>query len=233
MGNMNETERNVDIVFCIDATASMGNCIEDVKKHARRFKEDLVERLLANSTSITSLRVRLIVFRDYGVDTDAMVKTDFFDLTNGADQSKFEAALNRIEARGGGDEPENGLEALYFAMTSKFFNRKKDRQVIVLFTDTDALDLGKRKGNPGYPNDMVNIDELQEIWSCFGPKSQFYTLGNRQKRLVLFAPKNTVYDDLGKILDRTIFVEVDKGNGMKDIKFDEVISTLVASVSQV
>lgn len=228
-----ETERNVDVVFCIDGTGSMGPLIDNVKDNIKKFKEDLVEGLLAASTSISSLRTKVIVFRDYKNDDPAIEISDFFDLTTGADDAAFENCVNSIEAFGGGDEPENGLEALYYAMTSDFNNKKKDRQVIVLFTDTDALPLKERATEASYPTDMVDMDGLQAIWSCQGATSQMYKLGSRQKRLVLFAPEGTVYDDLSKVLDRTIYSPVVPSEGLKDLNFEDIIQTLIASVASV
>lgn len=228
-----ETERNVDVVFCIDGTGSMGPLIENVKKNIKKFKDDLLDGLLSVNTKITSLRTKVIVFRDYGTDDAPMEISDFFDLTTGADEAAFTSCVNGITAYGGGDEPENGLEALFYAMTSDFNNKKKDRQVIVLFTDTDALALKERASSSEYPADMVDMTGLQTIWSCTGATSQTYKLGSRQKRLVMFAPENTVYDDLSKILDNVMFTAVDPATGLEELNFDDIVKTLIASVSGV
>lgn len=36
-------ERNIDIVMCIDATSSMGPCIDNVRKNAKKFYTDFVD----------------------------------------------------------------------------------------------------------------------------------------------------------------------------------------------
>ena len=94
--NTRKTDRNVDIVFCIDGTGSMRDCIDTLKDNALKFQSDLSTYLLNNNTNITSLRVKLITFRDYGCDVNAMVETDFYELP--LDEAEFKQALSEIEA---------------------------------------------------------------------------------------------------------------------------------------
>ena len=72
---------NVDIVFCIDATGSMDNVINIVKDNALHFYDDVTAAMRANNKEISSLRIKIIAFRDYLADReDAMLNTDFFEL---------------------------------------------------------------------------------------------------------------------------------------------------------
>ena len=222
-----QTDRNVDIVFCIDGTGSMSGVIDTIKSHARRFQQDLTEALIDAKSNITSLRVRLITFRDYGTDSDAMEQTRFFELP--ADQAEFESALAKIDAHGGGDAPENGFEALYYAMKSEFVTGPKDRQIIVLFTDADALDLGARRDAPSYPADMVDREGLDTMWVC--KDSQDGYLRERLKRLVVFAPVGTKYANL--VWNRYQYTPVESGEGLKEIDFAEIIKSIVKSATAV
>ena len=222
-----QTDRNVDIVFCIDGTGSMSGVIDTIKAHARRFQQDLTEALIEAKSNITSLRVKLITFRDYGCDTDAMEITRFFELPG--DQAEFEAALAKIDAHGGGDSPENGFEALYYAMKSEFVTGPKDRQIIVLFTDADALELGERKGSAGYPSEMVDKAGLETMWVC--KDSQEGYLRERLKRLVVFAPIGTKYADL--VWNRYAYTPVESGEGLKEIDFSEIIRSIVKSATAI
>ena len=106
---------NVDMVFCIDATGSMGGLIEKVKDNALNFYQD-VQRMMTNKQkTIAQLRVRVIAFRDYAADgDDAMMVTDFFNLPE--EEKDFEETVRSIHAEGGGDIPEDGLEALAYAI---------------------------------------------------------------------------------------------------------------------
>ena len=221
-------ERNIDIVFCIDGTGSMCGCIDNVKRHARTFHHQLTEALVEANNSITMLRVKVIVFRDYKDDPDAMEVSKFFELP--ADVEEFERCINSIDAHGGGDLPENGLEALYFAMKSDWVTEANDRQIIVLFTDADALDIGARRGCSNYPSDMVDFEGLQTAWVC--KDSQATKLRDRLKRLVIFAPEGTKYQNDLK-WDRLIYTPVDPGNGLAEIDFTVIINAIVKSATAI
>ena len=72
---------NVDLVFCIDATASMGGLLDMVKKHALCFHRDLTDSMARKKKNIHQLRIRIVAFRDYKFDgKDAMMTTDFFTM---------------------------------------------------------------------------------------------------------------------------------------------------------
>lgn len=204
--NIFGTRRNVDVVFCIDGTGSMAPCIESVKSNARRFHVEFVRAMTDLGSEIDSMRVKVIVFRDYHDDGEqAMIQSPFFELPT--DNDDFERFLVDISANGGGDEPENGLEALYYAMKSDFTTGAKDRQVIVLFTDADALDLKQRASEVGYPVDMADEEGLIEMWACAAQDPSF-KLRERNKRLVMFAPDDTKYKALKSKLNRSVFEPV-------------------------
>lgn len=222
------TKRNIDIVFCIDGTGSMAPCIEAVKNSARKFHQDFVQAMTDNGSDIDSMRVKVIVFRDYMTEgADAMLQSNFFELP--ADSADFDKYLSDVTAYGGGDGPENGLEALYYAMTSDFTTGSKDRQITVLFTDAEALDLKERAGEVGYPADMVDMNGLIETWSCMQTRPS--KLRERNKRLVMFAPSGTKYEELKASFNRSIFQPVDGDSGLSDIEFKEIIKIIAASAT--
>ena len=228
--NIFGTKRNIDMVFCIDGTGSMTPCIENVKENARKFHTDFVSEMTDMGSEIDSMRVKVIVFRDYGVDgDDSMVESLFYELPT--DSADFEKFLADISASGGGDNPENGLEALYYAMKSDFTTGAKDRQVIVLFTDDDALDLKEREDADGYPDDMVDMDGLIAMWGC---KTQDASLKLRERleRLVVFAPDNTKYKELTEKLGHSVFVPVDMEKGLGEVDFQQIIKIIAASASK-
>ena len=224
-------ERNIDIVMCIDATSSMGPCIDNVRKNAKKFYTDFVDVMTNQYNSdVTSLRVQVIVFRDLECDVEGLVKSEFFELPE--DDDLFERFLNSIRPLGGGDYKESGLEALYEAMTTDWIARStNDRQVILLFSDSDAIGFTEKRNRPGYPN---NFDEGQFLaaWMCkLGNRNK---LSERGKRLVMFAPAKSIYEDkLQKTMNRSQFKPVLPMKGMADITFDEVIKILCASASAV
>ena len=231
MNNLFGSARNVDIVFCIDGTGSMTPFIDAIRTNARRFRSQFVEAMTDMGSDIDALRIKVIVFRDYICDTIAMQESPFFELP--ADESEYEAFLSGIEVLGGGDLPENGLEALYLAIKSDFLaTRAKDRQVIVLFSDADALPLRdpRRTANPAYPSGMVDEAGLITAWAC-STQDASIKLRERQKRLVMFCPPGTKYSELITKLNRSVFEPVQYKVGLGDIDFKEIIKIIAASAS--
>lgn len=221
-------KRSVDIVFCIDGTGSMTPCFDNVKANARRFYADFASTMTDMGSEIDMMRIKIIVFRDYKHDKDeSMVESRFFELPD--EEADFAAYLDTQRAHGGCGEDANGLEALCFAMRSDFVTGSNDRQVIVLFADTDSIKLRRRAKMANYPADMVDDDGLLELWMCM--QSQPSKLRERCKRMVLFAPENTVYEDMKKRFNRSVFKPVQIHRGMNDVPFDDIIKIIAASAS--
>ena len=228
LNNIFQSQRNIDIVFCIDGTGSMSPCIDNVKENAKRFYEDFAKSMLDFGSEIDMMRVKLIVFRDYKCDgQNSMVESRFFELPS--EEQEFSSYLNAIRATGGCGEDANGLEALYKAMMSDFTTGAKDRQVIVLFADTTAIPLGERRRYDGYPKDMVDDRGLLETWKCSQGRPS--KLRERNKRLVMFAPKNSCYEDMAQSYNRSVFQPVAIHGGLDDISFDSIIKIIAASAS--
>ncbi|MBO4963024.1 MAG: VWA domain-containing protein [Clostridia bacterium] len=226
-------ERNVDIVFCFDGTGSMAPCLDNVKANARRFHQDLLQELTFQGDTITSLRVKVITFRDYkdeGADGTAMEQSEFFELPGDVDL--FDSYMEGVTHFGGGDYEENGLEALFTAMRSDFMaTSKNDRQVIVLFTDAEALPLQERAAYTGYPTEMPkDLDEFISVWSNVQGSPYSTKLNPRSKRMVLFAPAGTVYENLSATCDNTSFMAVDPGTGMEGLDFNAIVKIVAASI---
>lgn len=226
--NLLSKDRCVDIVFCIDGTGSMHPCIESVKKNALRFHADFTRALTGIGSAVSMLRVRTVVFRDYKSEgADAILPGRFYELPD--EEKDFAGHLGHIHASGGCGEDANGLEALYYAMRSDFSTGANDRQVIVLFADTDAIPLGKRRRIASYPKDMVTPDGLLETWMCLQTRST--RLRERNKRLVMFAPPGTVYERMGQTFNRSVFVPVEIHKGLDGVDFDDIVKIIAASAS--
>ncbi|MBQ7408575.1 MAG: VWA domain-containing protein [Clostridia bacterium] len=176
---------NVDIVMCIDATGSMSPILNEVKTNAVNFYKKFVDAMNKKSKKCNQVRIKVIAFRDYSVDSMPMAVSDFFVIGGGQinQTAQFSEFVNKIEAGGGGDTPENGLEALSLAIDSNWVRTGNVRRhVIMMFTDAEAIDLGSDRENVNYPSNMPNsIAKLREKW-----ESQ--TMEPRAKRMLLFAP---------------------------------------------
>ena len=169
MGSNFGAKYNVDICMCIDATGSMGPLLDLVKSNALSFYDDLKARMAEKDKHVDELRVRVIAFRDYLADgMEAMLASPFFSLPE--QSAEFEALVRGIQPRGGGDDPEDSLEALGYAIKSKWTQGgDKRRHVIVLWTDDVPHELGFGRAAPNYPTKMAkNFDELTEWWGAAG-----------------------------------------------------------------
>lgn len=224
---MGQQTRNVDIVFCIDGTGSMFPIMDNVKAKAKQFNDDLRNAIVELGSDVGSVRVKLIIFRDYGVDEVPMDISNWYELPD--DDDLFSERLNGISPSGGGDIPENGLEALYYALKSDFVNGPSDRQVIVMITDAEALDMGVRATSPKYPTDMGNLADLSAIWMGMVQDPNL-KLAQHNKRLLMFAPAGTKYEDLASVLEGSMFRPVDPGRGLADVEFGDIVKIIAASV---
>ena len=137
---------NIDIVMCIDATGSMNGILDTVKSNALNFYGDLINSMRKKGKQVNDLRIKVIAFRDYVADGEnAMLATDFFRMPD--EQEDFRDLVNTISACGGGDEPEDGLEALAYAIRTDWTrDGDKRRHVIVVWTDAPTHELGIHAG---------------------------------------------------------------------------------------
>lgn len=228
----------VDLVFCIDATGSMTPILDTVKENAISFYSDLMNALNAKNKRVESVRIKLIAFRDYVADGDnAMLVTDFFTLPDEA--VEFSNTIRGIEADGGGDVPEDGLEALAYAIRSDWSKTgTKRRQIIVLWSDAPPHPLGyaKAKGCSSYPMGMArDFRELTDWWE----NDQAGYMNRRAKRLILYAPSTEPgYDEkeeypwesIVKNWNNIIHFPSVAGNGLKEIQYQEILSAIVQSI---
>lgn len=219
--------RNVDIVFCIDGTGSMNPIMDNVKKRARDFNADLRGAIEELGADVGAVRVKLIVFRDYGVDEVPMDISNWFELP--MDEDLFSDRLDGIKPSGGGDLPENGLEAIYYAIKSDFVTGPMDRQIVVMITDADALPMDARRTSAKYPADMGNLADLSAIWMGM-VQDPSIKLQQHNKRLVIFAPAGTQYAELTGLLEGCMFRPVEPGKGLADIDFSDIVKIIAASV---
>lgn len=222
---------SVDLVFCIDATASMTPLLTEVKANALRFNDALAEQMAADNLRVDQLRVKVVAFRDFLDDpTDALVQSDFFALPQ--DREAFDAFVAKLEPVGGGDAPESGLEALAVAMTSDWERGfDKRRHVIVMFTDTSAhpIETAAAAGLPNYPTGVpTSFSELSDYWNGEG---QAKSMDPRAKRLVLFAPEADPWSEISADWNEVIHLTAKAGEGMREEEFSAIIATISGTLS--
>ncbi|MBQ9117194.1 MAG: VWA domain-containing protein [Clostridia bacterium] len=223
----------IDLVICVDATGAMSPFIFELKNNADKLFTSILELLEQQERRCNELRIKMIVFRDYRYDEEPMVETKFFTVDESDDLVSF---INSIHAGGGGDIPENALEALALAIRSDWnSDRPKSRQMIVMVTESPALMLGERKDEPGYPEGMPrDIAEL-EAWMGFSeaylgseaiPQPENIKFTRRGGRLLLLAPCAYPWDTLSEI-GNTYWEPVEESNGCSDVRWEDVANLLV------
>ena len=219
---------NVDLVMCIDGTGSMNPYIKTVKDNALTFYQKFNAKMIEKDKMVNQLRVKVIVFRDYGCDAQPMVESPFFTLSGGSDDESaaFQAFVNGIEACGGGDGPENALEALAIAMNSDWVRTGAVRRHIIhLYTDAPALPFQARAGKGGYPDDMpADLEELAEMWLGQGMEM-------KAKRLQIFAPDCEPWSTGFTDWKNTIVTHSAAGTGLSDLDISFCIDLLVNSIN--
>ncbi len=219
---------NVDMVFCIDCTGSMDNIIDIVKNNALNFYQDVTQAMEVKSKHIDQLRVRVVAFRDYLADgKDAMLVTDFFKLPEQA--VDFEKCVRSLKADGGGDDPEDGLEALAYAIKSKWDTEgMKKRQVIVVWTDESTHKLGFGSSSEYYPKGMSrDLNELSAWWGA-GQYTGF--MDNNAKRLVLYAPDAPDWNIVSRNWDNVLHFPSQAGNGLKELEYNQIIDVIANTI---
>jgi hypothetical protein len=230
MGSNYRVTYGVDMVFCIDATGSMQPLLDTVKDNALNLYEDF-QRIMRDEHRkyVEQLRVRVIAFRDYRADKDdAMLVTDFFVLPRQEDDLK--QCLESITAFGGGDDPEDGLEALAYAMKSDWVKKfKKNRHVIAVWTDEGTHEIGYGKAYyDGYPNGMPkNFEELTRWW---GSSNEAGIMDEYAKRLLIFAPGKAHWDAIRDNWNNVLHYESEAGTGLEDWGYEEILNTICGSI---
>ena len=146
---------NLDVVFAIDATGSMKNDIETLKK-------DLLPALLKEFEKTTGARFGLLFYRDYGDNFNYKgLPVRFFGFTDNL--TAFNKNLNSIRILGkeGGDIPEAVYEAIY--SSTEFYNWRwgATRRIILI---GDAEPHPKPRGLGKYSKDYVmGLAESKDI----------------------------------------------------------------------
>ena len=100
----------VDLVVCLDATGKQAPLFDDIKEKIMSLPIDIAAKMNDRNENIEQFRVKVISFRDYAFYDEPMVESDFYSLPE--QMYEFCSYVNSIEAKGGGDSPENVLEAI-------------------------------------------------------------------------------------------------------------------------
>ncbi len=219
---------NVDICLCIDKTGSMGPIIDTVRQNALNLYRDVLDSLENHGKHVGQFRVRVIWFGDYGADETPILLTDFLKMPE--QLSQYESFVNSVKPEGGGDVPEDGLEALAYSIRSDWVRTGwRKRHIIALFTDAPAHDLGFGKSSPLYPKSGMpeNFGELSAMW---GNKDYPGEMDNSAKRLLLFAPDDSYWKNIKLYWNNVVMTPVSLAAGLQDVGYQTMIDAIVNSV---
>ncbi len=117
--------RPVDIVFVMDVTESMQPYIDAVKQNVIAFAQDL-------QSNSRDYRLGLVTFEDYVISKYPDCNCAYRN-TMTSDVKQFTDWVGSLHAGGGGDIPEDQLDALSYASTFPF--RPEAEGIIIIVTD--------------------------------------------------------------------------------------------------
>jgi hypothetical protein len=148
--------RPVDIVFVLDITESMQPYIDAVKQNMINFAQDLAQ-------NHRDYRLGLVTFEDYVVSAYTDCNCAYSKAMT-SDVQKFIEWVGTLHAGGGGDIPEDQLDALAYASTLPF--RPDAQGIVILITDAPphvAGDGPDRTGDSAYrlhhPDSIAGVTE--------------------------------------------------------------------------
>ena len=99
----------VDIVFLLDITGSMQPSIDALRDNINGFVKSLAEPDANGGSPVKDWRIKVVGYRD--ASSDGAQWWEEFPFSTSVNEVKSQMAI--LEAKGGGDEPESLLDALY------------------------------------------------------------------------------------------------------------------------
>lgn len=118
----------------------------------------------------------------------------------------------------------DGLLAFWCAMQLDWDQGgDKRRHTIVIFDDTDCLDVYNYAGEEV----PIRIDELFDLWEDANMEKSFT---DSSKRLLLFAPDNGIWSKMGMNLSNAIHFPQKAGVGLSEIDYNTILDSLVCAI---
>ena len=220
-----------DIVFLLDATGSMGDCLTAVTDNIAGFIDTLNTPDANGGILIKDWRMRVVGYRDRDVDGRKWLVSYPFT----ADIDEIKAQLAGLQAMGGGDEPESLLDAMYQltqwpeaepgaqALPTSWRHRHDAARVVVIFTDASC--------KPTYTTangDTASVDDLINSYHAM------------RLKVILYAPDTPLYGELsamnGLEWEPIGSLDADPVQALKDYtsnqdNFRKVMEALAKSIS--
>jgi hypothetical protein len=183
-----KTRGVADIVFLMDVSGSMAPCISALRANIEMFVDALSRGDANNSAVIKDWRAKIVGYRDIE-SAPAEGLPWYVDNQFVRDAASIKAQLGALEAKGGGDEPESLLDALFKVSTmeavpkgaqaedpQKWRYRSDAARVVIVFTDApykETMSIEEARG--GGFQDLANVVMANRIiLSLFAPNFEGY-----------------------------------------------------------
>ena len=203
--------------------------LDAVKKSALLFRDRLEAVMGEKGKAISRLRIKVIAFRDFGDYADDAIEETAS--SSSPTRPRVRDFVSGLDADGGGDVPESGLEALALAINADWETgagppAPRDRRVHRR-AGPSPRDPAARAAHT-YPAGLpTGADQLLEEWGYARSQGAH---GDSAKRLVLFAPDVTPWQDIAEEWNMTIHFPSVAGQGLEEFEMGEIINTIANSL---
>lgn len=231
---MKKVIKPIELIFCMDATGSMVKFWERFVNVVPTIYPTLEENF--GGLDGIAVSVKVIAFKDYTCDPDPMTESQFFTLPE--EQDDLITFLKSMEIEGGGDIPENGLEALVFAMRA-FQERaenaktiypdsgetqyRRTKRVMIMFTDAEPHPLQDIGWSMFYPTDLMPADMsgFYDMWRGLDEN------GGHTKLLLVAPTDSPFWSDLKEY--SSAYYET-KEAGLQDFEVEKIADILAVVI---
>lgn len=216
----------VDLVWCIDGTKTplMEKILDVIKNNNSHFWKRYLKAMESEGKDVGSVRIKVIVFRDFNYQPHGIEESKFFLMPE--EEQQLVQYVKDIVLTEGDENSNYSLEALATSLKSKWSNKeKRNRDIIVMFSDKEAFPLQMDKDFPYYPEGMPkDLAELSEWWEGEIDLNNSYKA--KYGRLVAFVPNRYPWNEIGSWNRYWPTYIVDEN---KEFDFQEVIDLLTGS----
>ena len=214
----------VDIALCLDTTGAMNAFLYMLQCGQEPFPKTLLKALEKRVSSEVKLRLRVIAYKDFYRDGErALLESSFFSIPE--ELSEYKAFLEGIYASGGGDIPEDSLEAFATALKSDWTPNNGDakvRHIIFIATDAPAHSFGSHAESLYYPQELPKDEqELARWWNEGVPNGTF---SPKAGRIAVLAPKSYPWDQMTE--KHNVWVDFDDSAGLNNMEMQRVVDLL-------
>ena len=182
-------DTNLDIMFIMDLTGSMGIWLNEAKKSIK----NIIEEITDNNPG-SKIRISFIGYRDF-LEKNEKREYDTQEFTENIEE--FDSFISKLDCNGGGDEPEDIVGALREALKMNWLSNSKYAILVC-----DAPCHGKQYHNISYDKFADGDPEgvpLEDVMRQFYEKGiTFYCIEINNTTKKMFNIMNDIYNDKNK-----------------------------------